>query len=248
MEPRRRRRGNDKASQFLKAFATQLQWSHGVAAVETTFAISAAILTYQPLQWSHGVAAVETALAGRRAGEGGRASMEPRRRRRGNRRPACRPDPRCWPLQWSHGVAAVETASDGRRSAGVRLASMEPRRRRRENVGQGDGREAQERRFNGATASPPWKPGRLAVEPHAGAHASMEPRRRRRGNQNSRRGTTSLLSLQWSHGVAAVETRAATAGEGGQSPGFNGATASPPWKRAGRVQGPDVRDAASMCR
>ncbi len=212
----------------------RLQWSHGVAAVETRSPWKRATKDCW-LQWSHGVAAVETAPEARR--------------------PA-----RAVPLQWSHGVAAVETRmrrldlrSCGRfngatasppwkRAAIVTPcrhhgASMEPRRRRRGNVQ--------------ARLGTPYVPA-ASMEPRRrrrgnrpavgdrerGRHASMEPRRRRRGNLM----TAALLGktnglLQWSHGVAAVETWIAAASQPTALSRFNGATASPPWKRRDRVPG-----------
>ena len=83
MEPQRCSRGD------LKAVADPcgwmiLQWSHGVAAVETTplYASAARVTVFQ---WSHGVAAVETIHSSSRSPAMGAS------------------------LQWSHGVAAVET-------------------------------------------------------------------------------------------------------------------------------------------
>src|SRR5690606_11340142 len=111
-------------------------------------------------------------------------------------------------------------------------------------------------RFNGATASQPWKlVGALWRRPWV-HHASMEPRLLSRGNE--RRGSEHqgeqgasmeprLLSrgnaeplhhpagahrwLQWSHGFSAVETRRRGRRFARDAAGFNGATASQPWKR-----------------
>src|SRR5581483_11899895 len=85
MEPRRRRRGNRWTSSGARSGSSCLQWSHGVAAVETGVPRRVQVAP-ETLQWSHGVAAVET-----------------------SRTRARRPSGSC--LQWSHGVAAVETAS-----------------------------------------------------------------------------------------------------------------------------------------
>jgi hypothetical protein len=131
--------------------------------------------------------------------------MEPRRRRRGNSRQHIPEFRQCVP-------------------------SMEPRRRRR---GNGLTVKLLQRfpdAFNGATASPPWKRAPRSGAPR-GRRPSMEPRRRRRGNRSSgssrsrsipafngatasppwklrelRTGAGLTQLLQWSHGVAAVET------------------------------------------
>ncbi len=157
-------------------------------------------------------------------------SMEPRRRRRGNL--PCNSPVRCATccLQWSHGVAAVETLRGELAHEPLELPSMEPRRRRRGNVQPGGGTrrahypsmEPRRRRrgnsatrgmtssrcdaFNGATASPPWKPLDVGLD------------------------SEHVVALQWSHGVAAVETRSTPSAPGPAPASFNGATASPPWK------------------
>src|SRR5262249_42758549 len=136
-----------------------LQWSRGVAAAETSapgrvrpdcapaFNGAAASPPRKPakileragyqvlLQWSRGVAAAETRVNPTHTGGLDGPSMEPRRRRRGNRRSRCTRC-RCGPsfngaaaspprkpvvnvdevpaeylLQWSRGVAAAETGS-----------------------------------------------------------------------------------------------------------------------------------------
>src|SRR5581483_11899894 len=235
-----------------------LQWSHGVAAVETRPARSGAAHG-RSLQWSHGVAAVETLIPRVVGRARGVPSMEPRRRRRGN--PSVSSG---WmyraALQWSHGVAAVETGGG--------------QVRQQDRAGPFNGATASppwkpwpdraspprwRASFNGATASPPWKPvdvvwssfwfelpsmeprrrrrgnrgaaaragraGDPSMEPRrrrrgnlADARAeaqrlvpSMEPRRRRRGNRFVEINNTAALALQWSHGVAAVETARAAA-------------------------------------
>src|SRR5690606_26455926 len=110
------------------------------------------------------------------------ASMEPRLLSRGNAAGAyTRPVRRM--LQWSHGFSAVETP---RRQPG-RAAWL---------------------RFNGATASQPWKPARKRLYQQA------------------------LKSLQWSHGFSAVETRSRSRRRA-RLRRFNGATASQPWKPVG---------------
>ncbi len=252
MEPRRRRRGNSWRRRCTSAVAL-LQWSHGVAAVETRKSFCRSLARFGGF---NGATASPPWKRGH-AGEIGlvdKASMEPRRRRRGN-------------------FAIAEGA------AKVILASMEPRRRRRGNLrhrpGHADGLDASmepRRRRRGNRVPTPmtytdkhglqWSHGVAAVETarlsHARAEdavASMEPRRRRRGNLIQRRGfRVGLTKLQWSHGVAAVETHEALPRAAGpwsasmeprrrrrgngdpgalrhrQAAGFNGATASPPWK------------------
>ncbi len=134
-------------------------------------------------------------------------SMEPRRRRRGN---GSGPPTRC---------------------TRYILPSMEPRRRRRGNLLVVVDEPYCPDAFNGATASPPWKRvfgreafGRFAQRANrpplqrvetgvrsggvrTGRAPSMEPRRRRRGNRAEERAKLEAeQNLQWSHGVAAVET------------------------------------------
>ncbi len=229
MEPRRRRRGNTPTRSRIASLRL-LQWSHGVAAVETRERCStrtpfvssfngatasppwkhaASTRLWRPsarfngatasppwkppssrafstdsgtLQWSHGVAAVETDHPRHAMHELHDASMEPRRRRRGNLRP--------FDLDLrEHESASMEPRR--RRRGNLRglaglprgmLASMEPRRRRRGNGPSAAGPAGRRTGFNGATASPPWKQSRAS------------------------RGTTRSWPLQWSHGVAAVET------------------------------------------
>ena len=111
MEPRPCSRGNE-AGKALLIQSQLLQWSHGLAAVETLTAATAP-LTVRRLQWSHGLAAVETGRGPRP--RTGRAY-----------------------LQWSHGLAAVETAesnlADGKGySVGPSLGA--PSRRLRQGLG-----------------------------------------------------------------------------------------------------------------
>ena len=107
------------------AITAALQWSHGLAAVETSCGRSWGWQT-ELLQWSHGLAAVETRLesAGRTITH--RPSMEPRPCSRGNVRKSATIIPTTT-LQWSHGLAAVETGLGGEAKGEVVDPSMEPR-------------------------------------------------------------------------------------------------------------------------
>src|SRR5690606_35735471 len=125
-----------------------LQWSHGFSAVETS-ATSRSRSRSSRLQWSHGFSAVETSPCGRLRG-GGQG------------------------LQWSHGFSAVETDAETAKAIAAQLlqwshgfSAVETWRRSRSR------RSAS--RFNGATASQPWKPVRRG-DVVAHDRASMEPR------------------------------------------------------------------------
>ena len=85
------------------------------------------------------------------------------------------------PLQWGHGLSAVEIASGLRRCDAAMPASMGPRPFSRGNAR--TRRPAQSTRacFNGATAFQPWK------------------------SERERGGRIGVASLQWGHGLSAVE-------------------------------------------
>jgi len=206
MEPRRRRRGNHGGTSTATGRERLLQWSRGVAAAETgagrdghsrrALGFNGAAAS-PPRKPSLIIVPMEVSI---------NASMEPRRRRRGNR---CGP-PRDSPGRPSFNGAAASPPRKPRRSRCDRRRSS---------------------CFNGAAASPPRKPqcdmvGRVAIYP-----ASMEPRRRRRGNRGHSESRTlravrfngaaaspprkphsiftvhvGRVKLQWSRGVAAAET------------------------------------------
>ncbi len=134
---------------------------------------------------------------------------------------------------------------------------MGPRRHRRGDTPVPRASGSTRARFNGATASPPWRPreqrrewertnrlqwghGVTAVETRdrtiqrvAGPLASMGPRRHRRGDtMGLSRPSDTVSALQWGHGVTAVETWLfVPESADSNSDCFNGATASPPWRR-----------------
>src|SRR6185295_2077642 len=85
-------------------------------------------------------------------------------------------------LQWSHGIATVETSLSTIGTRRVQPASMEPRHRYRGNATVALRTSEDSWRFNGATASLPWKHRRLRGVPEESRAASMEPRHRYRGN------------------------------------------------------------------
>ena len=189
-----------------------------------------------------------------------RASMEPRRYRRGNpgvARTTFQP-PR---LQWSHDVIAVETKRRNPRRCAPMVASMEPRRSRRGNsrsrCASFAGRQLQWSHdviavetpasstcrttiapgtFNGATASPPWKYFSLKHPPEQ--CRSQKFRFTLQWSHDviaveTPRAAAPLKrdsSLQWSHDVIAVETIDRCITSRCADQCFNGATTSPPWK------------------
>ena len=133
--------------------------------------------------------------------------MEPRPCSRGNGARSPWPSPP-EPLQWSHGLAAVETITPGPK--GTRRPA-----------------------FNGATALQPWK---LAPAAQGAGHLvpSMEPRPCSRGNLSWGASCRDAMYLQWSHGLAAVETWLLHSPQRSRPRSFNGATALQPWKPGSR--------------
>ncbi len=205
MEPRRRRRGNlHKDVREIRALLL-LQWSHGVAAVETAQARSQVPGQKEPSMEPRrrrrgndvagGVSAVVV-----------QPSMEPRRRRRGNRA-------RWWRARRTPRAFNGATASPPWKRSGWRLprAALVPFNGATASPPWKHGvplMELVQRSlpFNGATASPPWKP-RTRDRTRCTLTPSMEPRRRRRGNLPCNSPVRcATCCLQWSHGVAAVET------------------------------------------
>ncbi len=145
-------------------------------------------------------------------------------------------------LQWSHSVSAVESRLNPAALARASVASMEPQRLRR-------GKSIQcsfnylsgAARFNGATASPPWKGERRRAQNHPnngfnGATASP-PWKECDGYYR----VAIDGALQWSHSVSAVERALRLNQWSIEDRSFNGATASPPWK----VGYSDVLDAGA---
>ena len=161
---------------------------------------------YPSLQWSHGLAAVETRRVPLRSEQSspfnGATALQPWKLRLGGSIKGGTDG-----LQWSHGLAAVETGEveRGQRSLGV--PSMEPRPCSRGNAGRVAGL--------GRRVGPSMEP-RPCSRGNAGwsrksrprRSPSMEPRPCSRGNH---RGHLNWIAcgwvLQWSHGLAAVETR-----------------------------------------
>ena len=137
-------------------------------------------------------------------------------------------------LQWSHGLAAVETRKADRLIHGVYWPSMEPRPCSRGNP---------PLPVAVKPAAPPSMEPRpcsrgndhLAGEDQVGVGPSMEPRPCSRGNSGHACAySLANPSLQWSHGLAAVETRKHWATSTAWT-SFNGATALQPWKPFARA-------------
>ena len=112
----------------------QLQWGHGISAVERTRPTVGKI-SISPLQWGHGISAVESAESVGRTmttwwGFNGATAFQP-----------WKDDTLYCPfdtfdsLQWGHGISAVESIGALFRLCGACLC------------------------FNGATAFQPWKEG-----------------------------------------------------------------------------------------
>ncbi|WHZ15034.1 MAG: hypothetical protein OJF52_001875 [Nitrospira sp.] len=106
-------------------YSEQLQWGHGISAVESTFVGMMAIAGIM-LQWGHGISAVES----------DRIPRNSRSHSRFNGATASLPWNPCYPsawcrsypmLQWGHGISAVESVkSIVTKDQGV-IASMGPR-------------------------------------------------------------------------------------------------------------------------
>ncbi len=196
------------------------------------------------LQWSHGLAAVETGPSPACAGASEPASMEPRPCSRGNVGAADAgddgADASMEPRPCSRG-----NRGRGRGRRDDRRASMEPRPCSRGNAAPTPPPRATARRFNGATALQPWKRddrrelGRVRL-------ASMEPRPCSRGNPPGATGHVPLAPASMeprpcSRGNTSSRTR------GTRSPRrFNGATALQPWKPGHRERAPSLPLQASM--
>ncbi len=185
----------------------------------------------QELQWGHGIAAVESHHLPAVPPELLTASMGPRHCCRGIGRERNDGSPGQAPLQWGHGIAAVESgasaSSDQSQSQSFNGATaLLPwnRRTRRGRI------VSKSTSFNGATALLPWNPfrsstqlkrrgllqwghGIAAVESFSsfslrpvnrgfnGATALLPWNRSPRPTRSKR-----LLWLQWGHGIAAVES------------------------------------------
>ena len=99
---------------------------------------------------------------------------------------------------------------------------MGPRHLSRGNLGRASGRISPATRFNGATASQPWKYSAYRYVAHR------------------------VHTLQWGHGISAVEMNAAQYGPQNHLVSFNGATASQPWKSPHFHHRTDRNSMASM--
>ena len=203
MGPRPFSRGNIVPHVEQSSGTNSLQWGHGLSAVEICSALAGQLYVHM-LQWGHGLSAVE--IVGLELGFGPepRASMGPRPFSRGNH-DACR------------AVRSGRHASMGPRpfSRGNRLsftanwsllivASMGPR---------------------------PFSRGNdlLAAFDIQLQAASMGPRPFSRGNRDRLLAFPQIWSLQWGHGLSAVEISLGRRSPGPQTR-FNGATAFQPWK------------------
>ena len=185
-----------------------------------------------PLPSFNGATALRPWTAMRRACRPGEdlASMGPRPCGRGRRRRRGSSAKRRRRLQWGHGLAAVDGA--GTRTLAMPLAC-----------------------FNGATALRPWTAnttmrfmrgmasfnGATALRPWTGDDrhgdrrrlvASMGPRPCGRGRDGADLCLDRVLSLQWGHGLAAVDGSTSRPRRCAPS-GFNGATALRPWTDGG---------------
>ena len=102
MGPRPFSRGNVNAKDSTLLGRTQLQWGHGLSAVEMSTPSKRGARRAKALQWGHGLSAVEMA----------------RSRTLRRHRP---------PLQWGHGLSAVEIQRASPELDIPRRASMGPR-------------------------------------------------------------------------------------------------------------------------
>ena len=189
MGPRRRRRGRRRHARWLASFYDRLQWGHVVVDVEgvrggrardwlmegfngatssSTWKVAKPPADTHPprwLQWGHVVVDVEG--RGQRGNRQvvGRASMGPRRRRRGRGLAGSMVPGMTTRLQWGHVVVDVE---------GSVMCHPSP---------------ARNASFNGATSSSTWKVESTCAEVSTCLDASMGPRRRRRGRAHLDTGT-----------------------------------------------------------
>ncbi len=125
IRPRHRCRGdNAKADEIYGEL--QLQFGHGIDAVETRFGRSARMLA-ERLQFGHGIDAVETM---RKAAAKSAAAK----------------------LQFGHGIDAVETGNGHGWIAVAAEASIRPRHRCRGDLARANNSREQLERFNSATA------------------------------------------------------------------------------------------------
>ena len=235
MGPRPFSRGNKSAATASDVAAGELQWGHGLSAVEMVIPGgetkmrrdasmgprpfsrgnpgSACLCDSQRhgLQWGHGLSAVEirgnVAPSPPGACFNGATAFQPWKWP-----VTTRPSPQPNALQWGHGLSAVEMASRGvccrSRFSG----------------------------FNGATAFQPWKLGLHKF--HRGWQWMLQW-----GHGLSAveigliyQADYAVTTLQWGHGLSAVEIIVAVRNHAAERRRFNGATAFQPWKSARLVR------------
>ena len=135
------------------------------------------------LQWSHGFSAMDTIGDDPCRGDALDPSMEPRLFSHGYLTRAHGWSSTCTSLQWSHGFSAMDTSPMSSKSEVDESPSMEPRLFSHGYFRLCRPQHPARRSFNGATAFQPW------------IH-------RLRGRQQA-----VVLTLQWSHGFSAMDTR-----------------------------------------
>ena len=183
MGPRPFSRGNESAATSDSTTAARLQWGHGLSAVEigavAAGVVSARLASMGPRPFSRGNGV--SAVAGRfpyYGGFNGATAFQPWKSARNLRHaPSAR-----W-LQWGHGLSAVEIVLRSELVVEADAASMGPRPFSRGNGRREARRGPGPRSFNGATAFQPWKSERRMLR------------------------ETTMITLQWGHGLSAVEIR-----------------------------------------
>src|SRR5579884_1546510 len=179
MEPRPCGRGNPVAEALLEA-AGELQWSHDLAVVETSWRPAAASCSSM-LQWSHDLAVVETFSV--------IASSKP---------PWIRFNGAATLRSWKRGEGArVQNSGHGFNGATTLRSWKHGRRGETGKTVTG---------FNGATTLRSWKPNLLPLPlPRGGCFNGATTLRS--WKQPTRRALRApMIPLQWSHDLAVVET------------------------------------------
>ena len=195
----------------------------------------------QQLQWGHGLAAVD-GRGGRQARLGRRASMGPRPCGRGRFSGFSAQPPDC-PASMGPRPCGRGRHEGDRRQGSRDRASMGPRPCGRGRAASGSARRSRWCSFNGATALRPWTgPNPKGHSPRP--RASMGPRPCGRGRLAEGDQDGPIVVLQWGHGLAAVDGRNSPRTSVPRRR-FNGATALRPWTERG-VPLLEARRCASM--